>query len=289
MKPGPSFIAKKLLESFDLDACPRDIVEVITDFIGTEHLFTIGEGAREKAESWRGRTLDYLRLQINELIDIGRPPRISFNSSSDYMIQGACFIEPSDSDDLKQMKLCRLESAGCHHTIVSLSPDEFELLGSKLISLIGVIDPKVTRSSADDGIDFYGRLAFGSIFLKTGLSPTIQNQLSIWIVGQAKHYLKVQIGTPVIRELVGAIVLGRANALGNVKSAFSDLRIRIIDPVFGILITSGSISANAWRLLRESGIIGMDGEMIAAFLADNSIGIIDSSFNEAEFRSWLER
>lgn len=43
-----------------------------------------------------------------------------------------------------------------------------------------------------------------------------------------------------------------------------------------------------WRLLKRSGIIGMDGEMLAAFLADREAGIGSSSFEKASFIRWVE-
>jgi hypothetical protein len=57
--------------------------------------------------------------------------------------------------------------------------------------------------------------------------------------------------------------------------------------VFYLFFTTGRLSSNSWALLERSGVIGMDGEMVSAFLADHSIGIIDSEFSETEFRKWL--
>ena len=67
------------------------------------------------------------------------------------------------------------------------------------------------------------------------------------------------------------------------------MNIRVADPVFTILITTGFISANAWRLLDRSGVIGMDGEMVAAFLADREVGIESGDFKEDAFIAWLEK
>lgn len=204
------------------------------------------------------------------------------------MVQGAYFIESTDPEDLQEKKRRRLRYTEYHSTLETLTPNQFEVLCGKLIGLIGVQDPKVTRRSADEGIDFYGLLSFESIFFPHDLTSTIQRQLSIWLVGQAKHYKAVQSGTSEIRDLAGAIALGRAQAFGSTESPFPDLRIRVGDPVFALFITTGTLSSNAWRLLQKSGIIGMDGEMVAAFLADREAGLNTTDFDSDYFHTWLE-
>jgi hypothetical protein len=61
------------------------------------------------------------------------------------------------------------------------------------------------------------------------------------------------------------------------------------DPVFAILITTGTFGANAWRLLQRSGVIGMDGEMLAAFLADRGAGLETVASDRESFFKWLEK
>jgi hypothetical protein len=149
-----------------------------------------------------------------------------------------------------------------------LTSAQFEQLCGKLIALLGVENPRVTRTTADEGIDFFGLLSLESIFYPRNVFPTLQKQMSIWMVGQAKRYKEIQAGTAEVRDLVGAVVLGRAGAFGSLQSPLSGLNIRPADPVFVILATTGSFSSNACRLLDKSGVIGFDGEMLAAFLAD---------------------
>ncbi len=287
MKPGPSLISTRILNTIELDASPRPVVEIVTEIIMAEKWCANGSEARERAERWQKTTLTRLQQELNALQEMGRPARLAFNSSSQYMIQGACFVEPKDSDELKDKKRRRYRFTDYHQAISGLSPHQFEVLCSKLIGLLGVENPIVTRTSADEGIDFYGRLTFDSIFFPHDLSLTVQKQLSIWLVGQAKHYQATQSGTPEIRDLAGAIALGRAGAFGSVESPFVDLHIRVADPVFALFVTTGSLSANAWRLLKRSGIIGMDGEMLAAFLADRGVGMRSSSFEIASFINWI--
>ena len=288
MKQGPSFLCEILFKLIDLDASPRPLVDIITEIIIAEQWCITSVDAREKAERWERQTLTRIQQELNIYQEVGRPPRLTFNSSSQYMIQGACFIEPRDSLELQERKKRRLRFTDYYLALNDLTPRQFELLCGKLIKLIGVNDPIVTRSSSDEGIDFYGRLRLDSIFFPQDLSPTIQKQLTIWLVGQAKHYRIVQSGTSEIRDLFGSIALGRAGAFGSVNSPLHDLEIRVGDPVFALLVTTSTLSSNAWRLLMRSGVIGMDGEMLAAFLADREGGISTSDFNKNDFVTWIE-
>jgi hypothetical protein len=63
----------------------------------------------------------------------------------------------------------------------SLTPDELESLCGKIIGLLGVRNPVVTRASADEGMDFYGKLELGGLFYSSDLSPTVQKQMNIWL------------------------------------------------------------------------------------------------------------
>lgn len=287
MRQGPLSAAKILLETVPLDSRPAAVIDLITQIVVDQKWVTDHSVAREKAEQWQREILNYLRNNQNALLEIGIPCRIAFNSSSEYMIQGACFIEPRDTEETRQSKLRRLRSEQYYQLLLGITPEQFEILCGKLIGLIGVQDPVVTRRSADEGIDFYGHLSFDSLFFPQDLTPTIQKQLCIWIVGQAKRNISTQSGTAEIRDLVGAVSLGRAHTFGSVHQPYSDLKIRLSDPVFVLLITTSSISANAWNLIKRSGVIGMDGEMVAAFLADREAGLGPEGLSREAFLEWL--
>ncbi len=288
MRPGPSTICTKLLNTVSLNAEPCSLIEIITDMVLAEGWCSSRSEAREKAERWEKRTLSSLQQEISVLQEMGRPSRLAFNSSSEYMIQGACFIEPIDSDDLKDKKRRRSRATDYSAILGEITPRQFEFLCGQLIKMFGVENPVVTRSSSDEGIDFYGKLSLDSMFFPNDLNPTIQRQLSIWMIGQAKHYQASQSGTPEIRELVGAITLARAGVFGSLEPPFQDLQIRVADPVFALFITTGPISSYAWRLLTKSGVIGMDGEMLSAFLSDRGVGLEEGSLNRDRFVRWIE-
>jgi hypothetical protein len=289
MRKGPSILSQIILSENKLDSKPALITDIATNLILELGWEKNKELARECAEKWEPTLKSKLKIEINRLLEMGRPPRITFNSSSEYMIQGACFIEPIDQMETKDSKNRRLQSDLYYDVFEELNPTQFEKLCGGLIGLIGVDKPYVTKSTSDDGIDFYGSISLGSIFFPKDLTPTIQKQLTIWIIGQAKHYKISQLGTQEIRDLAGSVLLGRSQAFGSSESPFPHLKTRVGDPIFSILITTGTLSANAWRLLQRSGIIGMDGEMVAAFLADRSAGQDDGNFKKENFMRWIER
>ncbi len=111
--------------------------------------------------------------------------------------------------------------------------------------------------------------------------------MSVWMVGQAKKYGAIKAGTPDIRELVGAVILARGKAFGGSANTYSDLDILPCDPVFYLFFTTGSISTDGWRLLERSGAVGMDGLMVAAFLADHGVGVIGDILDSKAVEDWI--
>lgn len=287
MRPGPKLVVRRLLEEFPIEDPPRDLLEVVSEIVFDEGWEGHRSIALERAESWRGRILRSLRAEVSQLERQGKPARICFNSADTEKVQGACFVEPNDPADIRMHKERRSQVSQYQKIVEGLNPNDFELLCRKFIEIIGVKDAYVTRSTADDGIDFYGLLEGQSIFFPKDLKPTIQKQLSIWLVGQAKQYIKSQAGTPEIRDLVGSVALGRSGVISTEKSPFPNLSIRISDPVFTILVTGGSLSSRAWKLLNRSGVIGVDGELLAAFLADRAAGP-EGGLDEEVFLEWLK-
>ena len=286
MKPGPALVSRFILERTHLDASPVRDLDLIEQIILEQEWADTGSVARERAEAWHDQVITRIEHEINQLQEAGRPLRISLNSSSSDYIQGACFVEPGDSKDVVEQKKLRIHSDNFRDALMNLSAVQFELLCGRLLGLLGVEEPKVTKRTADDGIDFFGAWRLKNL-LPEGLTPTIQQQLNVWIIGQAKRYQATQAGTPALRDLVGAIHLGRSGAFGGSSSPFHNFAIRISDPVFAFFVTTGSISANGWRLLNRSGVVGIDGEMLAAFLADHGIAIKEGKFSPSLFRAWV--
>ena len=286
MRKGPAAVAEHLITSLPITQRPIELRLVIRDVVLQFGWERHPNFALERAEAWEERTREYLRRDLNKLREMGRPARVDFNSSSAQLVQGACFVEPSDSDELKTQKERRSRLDSYLTVIQQLDPEEFEKLCGELVRLLGVENPTVTRRAGDEGIDFYGRLKGESVFFPTDWQPTIQRQLSVWLVGQAKQYLKTQAGTAEIRELVGAVVLGKGDAYSSDHAGYADMRIRVSDPVFSMLVTGGTFSGRAWYLLERAGVVGIDGELLAAFLSDRDAGPGEEP-DLHEYRRWL--
>jgi len=290
MKPGPRLISNIILDAIEIDARPNSLEKVIVDIIENNNAWDLNP--IEKAHEWRDQISSILKNEYNRCIEQGRQPRFAFNSSSEYKIQGACFIEPIDSDDVKAQKSRRLWWKKYYTALRNIDSYHFERLSTKILNLIGVQKPKLTPYSSDQGIDFYGRISFGDLIGHGPIFPVFESDLVVWMIGQAKHYIKSKVATPDIRELVGSAELGKSKTFAK-SGLYSDLNIRVCDPVIMLFFSTGEISADGWELCRRAGVVAMDGEMLANFLADKSIAIVEKDgakeFESRLFEEWLFR
>jgi hypothetical protein len=285
MKPGPRIACSALIESIDLIEPPRDAVDFLTAIIASKGWMGKYATPRENAEAWETAFLGYLRRELDELNRLGRYSPFVFNSSADYKVQGAAFAEPLDAGDVLEQKARRARFKAYASALRSLTPREFECLCGGLLSLIGVDDLRITAYSGDRGVDFYCRLRLERHIFRTDLYPTWKRQLNVWMVGQAKHYIDGTVSTPEINNLVGAVKLLSGSTAN--RKRFPNLVVRSCDPVFLLFFTTGRLSAECWKLLDESGVVGMDGEMLAAFLADREVGCSPSGFEAPAFSTWI--
>ncbi|MDO6143368.1 restriction endonuclease [Paenarthrobacter aurescens] len=240
----------------------------------------------EKCASWSSVFLKRLVDDLNDRRVDSQHARYDFNSSTDTLIQGACFAEPNDSESVKQAKARRANHGLYTQFLRSVSPREFEAVCKGVLSLFGCDRPVLTRPSNDQGIDFHGLLSLRGKLNQEYFLPSIDKNLNIWLVGQAKHYEGVA-STPELRELAGSVALARAGVSADDGSALASLRIRVFDPVFYLFLTTGELSADSRRLSRRSGIIVMDGDALAEFLADNEIGVVNDVFELHDARDWI--
>ena len=90
--------------------------------------------------------------------------------------------------------------------------------------------------------------------------------------------------------MVGSIGLARARSFATV-GVLPDLRVRVCDPVVMLFFATGRISHDGWALCRQAGVAAMDGEMIAAFMADKAVGVSgtgkDRKFDKSALEKWL--
>lgn len=246
-----------------------------------------GDQVFELAERWEASFLSRLRQELSTAEEAGRFSYFEFNSSSTEMIQGSCFIEPADPPETQVAKNRRARLAEYVGAVADLTPAEFEAVCRGILKLLGVDAPALTPRTADEGVDFYGRLHLAKIGYGELRLPGFVSALSVWLIGQAKHYPAGQAATPEIRELVGSVQLARARAFSRAQGVYEDMEIRLCDPVFYLFFTTGTISAAGWRLLKSSGVVGMDGSMLATFLADHGVVGPDQDIDRDAFRAWL--
>ncbi len=289
MKPGPLHAARILAEEMEISASPRPAAEWLAEICISQSWFRDPNEARERAEGWEGRFLSELRRELRESRELGRHSLFAFNTSSEYMVQGAAFAEPHDPPDVKLVKSRAAQHSSYVAALSALTPRHFEAMCAGILAELGVDSPTLTKYSADEGIDFFGKLRLEKFITPAHMTAGLERQMNVWMIGQAKHYKANAISTFEIRDLVGAVELARGKAFSTGEAKYPDLAIRVCDPVFYMLITTGRLSSATWRLLERSGVTGMDGQMVAAFLAQHGIGMKAGQFDRAVLTRWLNR
>jgi hypothetical protein len=287
MKPGPRLACFRLHARIKIDAAPRETIEWLTEIIAEEGWRDNSASDRERAEEWDTAFQKYLREQLSDFGRLGRFSPFSFNSSADNQIQGAAFIEPADSDHLKEEKRLRSLYSSYVTALAEITPRELELLCAGLLSLIKADSPQVTRFTADKGVDFFGRLHFEHHISPKDFFASWHRQLNAWIVGQAKHYVDGTVSTPALRDLAGTVTLLKGPLAD--RRPYPSLILRACEPVFHMLVTTGRLSNEVWKEIERSGAIGIDGEMLASFLASHAIGYSNGAFDSNALRLWLDR
>ena len=271
-----------------IDAKPVRARDLLLQIGQSEGWLADEDELAEKAEDWEGLFLKRVRAELSALHELGRVSSFSINSSAPDFLQGSAFIEPRDSSDVAAHKRARARIADYSSALTALTPQDFEVLCGGILSLLGVENVTTTPYSADEGIDFYGVMHADKLLEHSRNFPKFTRQVSIWLLGQAKHYTKTNVATPNLRDLVGSVELAKSQAFGSVAPKYKDLKIRVCDPVLFLFFTTGSLTANSWRLARKSGVIALDGEMIADFLAGYEIGVADGDYSNAKFTAWLQ-
>lgn len=287
MAAGPAGAAAEIDSFIDVAAPPRKAVKILTEIIVTRGWYA-GDEAAEKAGLWMTRFVWHLKQREAEARGLGSFVRYAFNSVDDGFIQGSSFCEPNDDQATVQAKKLRANTVPIAAHFDALSPTEFEVLCGGVLRLFGVDDPKVSRRSADGGVDFYGQAPFAKVLAPERLPAGAEKDLRVWIVGQAKHYKSVKVSTKELRELVGSAELARSKIFAGSTDPLDALTARICDPIFYMIITSGKFTSDSRELIARSGIIALDQLQLAQLLADNGIGAQAETLTKAQLFDWLE-
>lgn len=282
---GPAVIADKILASFSADHGPADIREIISEICMESGHAETETKAAELVGKWVQKIIFHLSKRVAEFEDVGRQVRVRRVTDDWAYICGAGYPLPRDNVESHEIILRRRHTLNYSATINEISPVQFEKLCTKFLTLLGVETPYQTRLSGDNGIDFYGKLKLSRFLNTANPFPGIEAQLDVWIVGQAKHMVNTKLSTPELRHLYGSVQFGRSNVAP--KHDQIGIGLRIADPVYCLLVTTGVFSRDSWYLAKNSGVILMDGQMIAEFLAQKGVGLDSGEFCKNSFYSWL--
>jgi hypothetical protein len=209
MPAGPVEAVRLIETVVSIDSPPRPSRKVLFDIVVAAGWLR-GSDAAEKAELWLNRFTLRASFVIAEAERSGRHLAFCFNSSGNDYLQGSCYVEPADSGAVADAKLRRSQTLSIFRHCRRMTPRSFEILSGKILHLLQVEKSVVTRHSADQGIDFFGRVPLGQMLKPSIISPGAEKNFSVWLVGQSKHYPNTRITTAEIRELVGSVELARA-------------------------------------------------------------------------------
>jgi hypothetical protein len=287
---NPKAVLSRLEAEIGINGSPRRLRDAI-EFELKAHF---GVGILRSAE-----LAEQLEIPVRKLIEKiklekqqgGALPILALSSITPRTVMGSCWVEPSDLPEVTSAKLRRLHVEPLLNEIKSLTFNEFEVFGARVLKELGASIVRVTPHADDQGIDFYGVLSIGAL----GNIPTSFSQLAhdvkIRFAGQAKHYPNSSIGPNIIRELVGAISLARYKLFTSKADLFEDLELLAFNPLLAMIFTTGRFTSGARELTRKAGIIARSGEQLAVFLADRGVGMQDAggvvNFDSATFRLWL--
>jgi len=196
VRPGPAAAVELIPRYLSTAAGPTPARELLRQIITGESWQTDVSVAFEWAESWVERFAVRTQRVINERNTNGQFCEFTFNSSATDCLQGASFVEGLDSAEIAAAKTRRLALADYVAALDILTPTEFEWACRGMLAAMGVRDPVVSRRSADEGIDFYGKLPLSEELKRAVALPGFYSTLSVWLVGQAKHYKETQVATP---------------------------------------------------------------------------------------------
>jgi hypothetical protein len=286
MPAGPSLAAELVHTAVSVVSAPRKTRSVLLDVILSQGWAT-GTEAEDKADLWLPRFKRRLRFTIEQSVEEGQYRSFAFNSSGDDYIQGYCFAEPGDPPEIIEAKGKRANTLHIHQHVAGITPAAFESLSGGVLKLLGVKEPKVSRRSADQGVDFYGRVHFGDIVKPALLDAGAEKHFYVWLVGQSKHYPESRVSTHEIRELVGSVQLARAKVFAGTTDPLEDLAAKVCDPVFYLFFTSGRFTRDSKDILSRSGVLSFNGLQIAQFLADHGVGLSGGAFDPRAFDAWL--
>ncbi|WP_127531112.1 restriction endonuclease [Paenibacillus kobensis] len=203
----------------------------------------------------------------------GTYPWFDFYEGTSY-IRGPFHIDLSDEEFVRNEKTkLAVHFDGMKRVLTGISFEEFEEICGAILSLLGAKNCKRTPHSKDQGIDFFGTISLSDLSNSEYPFVQFQHNFILWVIGQAKHYPNGQVGTEELRSLVGSISLARFGEFATKGMVSDNVKLRSLDPIFALFLTTGDYSAESRKLAEKSGIILKNIDDISYLLIRNDIGI----------------
>lgn len=286
----PKSLFQRLEQVIGVAGRPRRLREAIETEI-CEHWALPPIQAAEKAEQMEEAVRKLVISSGQQSDRTGCLSVLSLSSLSELVVQGSCFVEPTDSREIAGAKRRRLHIEPLLDQIRSLTFQQFEVFGAGVLRELGAKIVRVTPHSDDQGIDFYGLLSLGQNLDLPEPFGKLAHDVTLRFAGQAKHYPNNPIGPALMRELIGSIALARYKVFTTDKDLFDDLQLLPFNPLVSLFFTTGRFTRGALELADKAGVIARSGEQLAVFLADCGVGIEKtggtSHFSRDEFLEWL--
>jgi hypothetical protein len=293
MRPRPNAIVDRLEITVGVDGAPKNLNTAIS--IELEQFFGLPAiQASEHAERVAGAVAKIIASRAVDADEAGTMATLVLLGTTSTSLAGFCHVLPTDTATIATAKLQRRKVDALAAAMRSLTFDQFEQFGAQVLREIGAADSRITRSSGDQGIDFFGHLSLGQ-YQATPLPFTkLTHDVKLSFVGQAKHYPNNSIGPSIIRELIGAVSLARTKTFSvENEDVFPGIDLKPFSPAVIFLFTTGKMTSGAAQLAKSAGIIARSGDQLALFLADKGIGMKTTDggivFDERRFSDWLNR
>lgn len=180
-----------------------------------------------------------------------------------------------------------------------ISPDMFEQLCAKFLSLMGCAPTYTTVTSHDGGIDFIGAGQFDRPTLPVDLDARARTlgRINFIVVGQAKQCaIDRRVRTEDIRAFYGSALIATRLADSASHYTQADRLLKTVGyraalPVVLLFVTTSDFVRDAHELASRLGIVEVDGEQLAQTLAVNGVGLVRGesglAFDCAALEAWV--
>lgn len=281
-------LALEIAKQFDMTAAPKEIRIVCIAQVACWASFD-DDRAAEFVDNELAVIVAKLEAIEQEHLNKRTVCRYAFSSAGGHLIQGLAYNDPGVDSTMLAARRARLATVAWLEHTNQMTPRQFEQLCRGILAIVGCADPEVTRSSRDQGIDFFGKLRLEGRLANMNHFPSIDSSMDVWIVGQAKHIDTTRVSTPEVRALIGSVALARAKVHSIGGDTLRGFTPRLMDPIFLALFTTGEFSRECQDLLDKSGVLSLDGVQLAVFLCDNNIGLNnDFEFDDETATLWID-